>query len=107
MRSISDSVHWMAISMRGMMIMELIHQLMDKVTNRKLNLYTHPTEPVYLSRVVKQPLLPGFVLVGHHGLGHLVSDRGAHAVQNPVQPHLHLTPHTRAEVRGHIGMCVT
>lgn len=51
---------------------------------------------IYLSWVVKQPLLSGFVLVGHHCLRHLMSHRGAHAVQNLVQPHLHLSDRQRA-----------
>lgn len=36
---------------------------------------------VYLSWIVEEPLLSGFLLVGCHGLSHLMSDRGSHGVQ--------------------------
>lgn len=46
--------------------------------------------PRHLGRVVEDPLLPGLLLVSHHGLWDLVAERGAHAVQHAVQPHFHL-----------------
>lgn len=61
--------------------------------------------PGYLSWVVKQPLLPGFVLIAHHGLRHLVADGGAHGAQHPVQPHLHL-PQKNTQ-RGRKLQCVS
>lgn len=61
----------------------------------QLNLFIYPTEPSYLSWIVEQPLFSGFVLIGRHCLGHLMANRGAHGVQNPVQPDLHLTQKTQ------------
>lgn len=55
-----------------------------------------PVPAAHLGRVVEDPLLPGLLLVGDHGLRDLVSERGAHVVQHAVQPHLHL----RTEGRG-------
>lgn len=84
--------------------MALIYVMQDKVTTRgrkkqnpqseccQLNPYMHPAGPVYLSRIIKQPLLSGLLLVGYHRFGHLMSHRGAHGVHDPVQPHLHLNP---------------
>lgn len=46
---------------------------------------------VYLSWILKQPLLSGFVLISRHSFSHLKANCGAHGVQYSVQPHLHLT----------------
>lgn len=84
------------------MVMAPNYLMLDKRTNGKNPQKwatsvkcPHPSpQPVYLSWIVKQPLLSGFVLIGRDRLGHLMSNCGAHGVQDPVQPHLHLT-HTK------------
>lgn len=89
------------LSMSGIAAMLHGRQSRERQAERKLS---SKSVRIYLSWVVKQPLLSGFVLVGRHRLRHLVSHRGAHAVQNPVQPHLHLL-HTRRARRAQERNC--
>lgn len=52
-----------------------------------------PGSSTHLCWVVKHPLLPWLLLISAQGLGDEVSQRRAHALQQPVQPHLDLEGH--------------
>lgn len=90
------SVHVEVLSCSGTAAMQHRRRWRERQAELKLSA---ESMWIYLSRVVKQPLLSGFVLVGRHCLRHLVSHRGAHAVQDPVQPHLHLLHETGQRIK--------
>ena len=51
----------------------------------------------HLCRGFEDPLVPGFLLVGDHGLSEHVPDGGLHGLQQVVEPRLHLA-HTHARL---------
>lgn len=60
----------------------------------------------HLCRVVKHPLLPRLLLVGHHGLGDQAPQGGAHARQHSVQPNLDLEGHVQQTLSVQFLTCV-